>query len=86
MDNGYREPNLPRSPVERTSWGGRDEAIVGYKERAGDRHERVDRGDDFYRGRSPGVFLFLHFTTYLCHNVKSRLLNRLSKLFCQCCL
>lgn len=51
MDHpGYREPPLARSPPERTNWGGRDE---GYRERASD---RTEPRDNFYRGRSPGVF------------------------------
>jgi hypothetical protein len=52
----YREPPLARSPTERTSWAGRDDS---YREgRSSDRTERVDT---FYRGRSPGMFIF-----YLC--------------------
>ena len=48
---GYREPPLARSPPERTGWGGRDEG--GYRERGADRSEPRD---NFYRGRSPGMF------------------------------
>lgn len=46
---GYREPPLARSPPERTSWGGRDD---GYRPT-----DRAEPRDNFYRGRSPGMFL-----------------------------
>ncbi len=51
---GYREPPPMRSPTERTGWSSRDE---GY------RSERTEnsRADTFYRGRSPGTFIWAFF-------------------------
>ncbi|RKF84156.1 putative arsenite resistance protein ars2 [Golovinomyces cichoracearum] len=47
----HREPLIPRSPTERTSWASRDTHDATY------RNERTDnpRSDSFFRGRSPGT-------------------------------
>lgn len=60
---GYREPPLARSPPERTNWGERDN---GYRERPSD---RAEPRDDFYRGRSPGMFDFFLCVTYPCTEI-----------------
>ena len=48
--------------MERTSWGECDEGVQSYRERG------AARGDDFYRGRSPGKCCFLCCNTvgFLC--------------------
>ena len=60
---GYREPPLARSPPERTSWGGRDE---NYRDRPSDRPESRD---NFYRGRSPGVFCHLLYLNIILYTI-----------------
>lgn len=70
----YREPPLARSPVERTSWGERDEGVSNYRERG------AARGDDFYRGRSPGTFCFIALTLLVLSLGDSSLLSRLPRI------
>jgi len=66
---GYREPPIARSPPERTTWGGRDD---GYRTT-----DRAESRDNFYRGRSPGMFtLFLRDTRWPRRTVARLLLGR----------
>lgn len=68
--SGYREPPVPRSPVERSNWGSRDEGRPA--ERA------TDRTDTFYRGRSPGMSIALAPFLNLFRGATGQLFSKMS--------